>query len=324
MEQVKKVSVVLCTYNGEKYLREQIDSILNQTYPIYELIIRDDCSNDRTMDILSEYEHQYPFVKVYRNDYNRGCNQNFHDAIYQASGDYIAISDQDDIWFPMKIEKQIKKIIEKNSDMCFSDVISTSSYSEEQEFDYKPLPFTAETLLFRDTIPGHSMLIRRGFVETLRDWNGMTFYYDWWLAMNAALSDSIVKCEEPLVWHRVHSESAIAIAFKLQSNLQMKSKIAPYVLGIRCFFKLQKNESWQCFYQNVYNRTSEKKHPVLHEITELFDSRNPFELIKLCFLCMKYRRLVYPLPHTSKGFLFAIRGFFSPFICSYYNIQFLK
>ena len=60
----KKISVVMCTYNGEKYLREQIDSILAQTYPIYEFIVCDDSSNDHTMDILQEYASRYDFIKV--------------------------------------------------------------------------------------------------------------------------------------------------------------------------------------------------------------------------------------------------------------------
>ena len=100
----KTVSVVMCTYNGEKYLREQMDSILAQTYPIHEIIVCDDCSTDGTMNILQEYATKFPFIKVHRNTRNKGCNQNFHDIFYQVSKkvDYIAISDQDDICFQRK------------------------------------------------------------------------------------------------------------------------------------------------------------------------------------------------------------------------------
>ena len=62
----KTVSVVMCTYNGEKYLREQMDSILAQTYPIHEIIVCDDCSTDGTMNILQEYATKFPFIKVHR------------------------------------------------------------------------------------------------------------------------------------------------------------------------------------------------------------------------------------------------------------------
>lgn len=70
----KKISVVMCTYNGEKYLREQMDSILAQTYPIYEFIVCDDSSKDHTMDILQEYASRYDFIKVFQNQPNKGCN----------------------------------------------------------------------------------------------------------------------------------------------------------------------------------------------------------------------------------------------------------
>lgn len=96
---MKTVSIVMCTYNGEQFLREQLDSILAQTYPIHELIIQDDCSTDHTADIVREYARQYPFIRFHANISNLGFNRNFQDALSKAEGDYIAIADQDDIWY---------------------------------------------------------------------------------------------------------------------------------------------------------------------------------------------------------------------------------
>ncbi len=107
---MKTVSIVLCTYNGAQFLREQLDSIVKQTYPIYELIIQDDCSTDATTVIIEEYKERFPFIKFTKNDTNKGINFNFFSAINRATGDYIAISDQDDIWELDKIEKQINRI----------------------------------------------------------------------------------------------------------------------------------------------------------------------------------------------------------------------
>lgn len=95
---LKRVSVVLCTYNGEKYIREQLESIVSQTYPIHELLIQDDCSTDATPLIIEEYKEKYPFIRFYRNKNNLGFNRNFWKAFEKVTGDYIAISDQDDIW----------------------------------------------------------------------------------------------------------------------------------------------------------------------------------------------------------------------------------
>lgn len=72
------ISVVMCTYNGDKYLEQQIDSILCQTYPIHELIIQDDCSTDRTVTIIEAYQKRDPRVKLYINEAPLGFNYNFH------------------------------------------------------------------------------------------------------------------------------------------------------------------------------------------------------------------------------------------------------
>lgn len=316
------VSVVMCTYNGAKFLREQLDSILSQTYPIYELIVRDDGSQDGTMDILLEYAARHACIKVFQNVRNLGCNQNFHDALYQATGDYIAISDQDDIWFPQKIEKGVETIGTGNYDMCFSDVIATTSYTDKQVENYTALPFTAEALLFRNTIPGHAMLIKRSFIASLPEWDNMVFFYDWWLAVNAAVKDSIVKYDRPLAWHRLHEKSVTLMAGQAMAKKKNRSPIAPYILGVRYFFKVRRRKSWRCFYENIYRNTSESHHPVLHTVTRLLFSKNPLQLVRLCWVCMKHRREIYPVPHKGKRLIFMIRGFFTPFICSYYNANF--
>ena len=110
MNDSKRVSVVMATYNGEPYLREQLDSIVGQTYPIHELIVQDDGSTDRTIEIARSYEQQYPFVHVYVNEQNRGFQENFRTAVMLATGDFVALSDQDDVWFPEKIAKQVEAI----------------------------------------------------------------------------------------------------------------------------------------------------------------------------------------------------------------------
>lgn len=106
----KTVSVVLCTYNGAKYLREQLESVVNQTYPLHELLIQDDGSTDGTTGIAAEYAAKYPFVRCLQNDGKHGLNPNFFSAMRKATGDYIAICDQDDIWELDKIEKQVAAI----------------------------------------------------------------------------------------------------------------------------------------------------------------------------------------------------------------------
>ena len=100
------ISIALCTYNGSRYLKEQLDSIAGQTRLPSELIIRDDRSTDDTVDIARRFAETAPFaVKVHVNSENVGSTKNFELAIEGCSGDIIALSDQDDIWLPQKLER---------------------------------------------------------------------------------------------------------------------------------------------------------------------------------------------------------------------------
>ena len=94
----KMISIAMATYNGEKYLREQLDSILKQTYSDFELIICDDCSKDATWEILEKYAQNDQRIRIYKNKQNLGFKRNFEKAISLCKGKFIALSDQDDIW----------------------------------------------------------------------------------------------------------------------------------------------------------------------------------------------------------------------------------
>src|ERR1700743_1857825 len=104
------VSIALCTYNGAAYIEEQLDTLVNQSYPNCEIIVVDDCSKDNTVKILSEYADKYPQVRIHINEKNLGYTRNFEKAIRLCKGEYIALCDQDDIWDPQKIEMQVNGI----------------------------------------------------------------------------------------------------------------------------------------------------------------------------------------------------------------------
>jgi Glycosyltransferases involved in cell wall biogenesis len=92
-------SVALCTFNGEKFLRQQIDSILNQSMKVDEIVVCDDRSKDATIDILNGYQKKYPSVfKIYQNESNLGSVKNFERAVSLCSNEIIFLSDQDDFW----------------------------------------------------------------------------------------------------------------------------------------------------------------------------------------------------------------------------------
>lgn len=314
MNKPPTVSVVMATYNGEKFLREQIDSILNQTYPISELIIQDDCSTDSTPAICREYEAKYPVVHFYENEHNLGFNDNFRTATMRATGDFIALSDQDDVWFPEKIAKQVAAI--GNHDMCTCPICRGEApykaITEPDSDDVRP-----GTHVFR-CILGHSMLLKRDFAQEPFHWEG-TMFYDWSLTLHADWSNGIERVNEVLVFHRAHTNSYTT---HQQSFGRSVSNTAPYLHGLRYFRKLQHMPKFRnlCLYINENTKDCDEANMRLqHRLSTLLLSKSTFDYWRLCFLCMAKRKEIYYPARKAEGFRGLIHGFFYPAISAYYS-----
>ncbi|MDR3129903.1 MAG: glycosyltransferase [Tannerellaceae bacterium] len=201
-----KVSVVMCTYNGAKYLREQLESIIRQTYPIYEIIIQDDCSTDNTFEILKEYSKKYSHISISVNQQTIGINGNFFSAMNRATGDYIAISDQDDIWESHKIEKQIASIGDNWLSFHFS-----KPFSEDGSvvyFDDRQPNYGIERVIYQGPIPGHTMLLKREIIPMVSEESKKYFMYDHLFQMVTAAYGKIDFCNQILVHQRRHYKAA--------------------------------------------------------------------------------------------------------------------
>ncbi len=117
----KTIDILLATYNGEKYVAEQIDSILNQTYKNIHLIISDDCSTDNTRKILSQYENNER-VEIHLQENNLGYIKNFEFLLKQVKNELYMLSDQDDFWLKEKVEKSLELMKNEKCDMIFGDL----------------------------------------------------------------------------------------------------------------------------------------------------------------------------------------------------------
>ena len=106
------ISIALCTYNGERFVREQLDSLVNQTYKNIEIIAVDDHSSDQTFAILENYKSKFKNIRTFQNNANLGFRKNFEKALRECTGEYIALSDQDDVWRLDKIAVQMNLISE--------------------------------------------------------------------------------------------------------------------------------------------------------------------------------------------------------------------
>ncbi len=250
-EKFPEVSVALCTYNGEHYLREQLDSILKQDYlHISEIVCIDDNSSDNTWSILNEYAKQYNQFRIYRNETNEGYIKNFQKALSLTTKKYIAISDQDDVWYPTKISKLIEAI--GDSLMVYSDneYIDGKGRCLEKRFsDFINLQKTTSCLNFAlfNAISGHTMMIDRDLLNIALPFSP-DVPYDFWLGFHAAQFGEIQYVDEPLVGYRQHQNNALgAIGHssekgdsefsrmkKSQTRVEIFSKIiAPHLINER-------------------------------------------------------------------------------------------
>ena len=221
------ISIAMATYNGEKYLAEQLDSILTQTVQDFELIVCDDCSSDATVEILNRYAEEDKRIKVFVNDENLGFKKNFEKAIRLCSGEYIALSDQDDVWLPEHLEKLLNLIGDADIACGNADLVNANGYRIRQRLSENGHLFCLyekDLLLYRiiclyDPFQGASMLIRSGFLKNtgiLPIPKGV-LYHDAWFAACACVQRGINYTFEIITLYRQHGDNSSGV--KKQWNL---------------------------------------------------------------------------------------------------------
>lgn len=203
------ISIGLCTFNGGAFLREQLESLVNQTYRPLELRIRDDQSTDLTVEIIWEFQRKYSFIHIIQNPVRMGFQKNFELVFKDCQGDFIAPSDQDDVWESDKLEKLYHAISDHQMVYHDSELIDETGkvlgYRISNKFQLgawaHQIPF-----LFFNCISGHSMLFRRSLLDLSLPIPEAGFY-DHWLAWVALENGTIGYCPEALVKYRQHSSN---------------------------------------------------------------------------------------------------------------------
>lgn len=240
MTDTVKISIALCTYNGEQFLRTQLDSILAQSFLNWELVVVDDVSTDGTWDILQDYAAKDGRFKLFRNEKNLGYNRNFQKALGFCEGDYIAICDQDDIWHPDKLKLQLAGI--GNSLLIYhdSEFIDRSGdpmglkISDKFHFYRGSSP---EAFLYLNCVSGHAILMKKDLLtKALPFPDG--FHYDQWLAFVAASAGSVDFVAKVLVQYRQHERNTTDILARRKTERSRDLKLA----------ELEKESAWiaQC------------------------------------------------------------------------------
>jgi glycosyltransferase involved in cell wall biosynthesis len=214
----------MTTYNGEKFLQEQLDSFLEQTKLPDELVVCDDGSTDASLHILEKFQNRAPFlVKIYCNVQNLGSTKNFEKAIRLCSGEVIFLSDQDDVWLPKKVER-LTAVLEEHPEYSyiFSDVFIVDEALHPLGYTmWEHVNFThaqrkmfskgrqIEVLLKHNVVTGMTMAFRaeiKGWVTPFPE----NCVHDAWIALLSSASGAVGRfIEDCLVQYRQHTGQLI-------------------------------------------------------------------------------------------------------------------
>ncbi len=225
MEQ-QKVQILMSTYNGEKYLREQVDSLLRQTYSNIEILIRDDGSKDATIAILDKYSKKYSNVKVFKEN-NIGVIDSFFSLLKRSEADYIAFCDQDDIWLENKVEKAIEKLqhAKEPALYCSNKILIDADNQVIAENHGKYLTPSFENAVVECICTGCTAVLNKKLVEIIRQnipQNAMM--HDWWCYMVAAYCGKVIFDKNSYIWYRQHGNNEIGASDKFWNTVKAKAK----------------------------------------------------------------------------------------------------
>lgn len=271
------ISIAMATYNGEKYLKEQLDSILEQSYPIYEIVIVDDCSTDGTFSILQDYAQKFSNITVLQNESNLGVRKTFEKALLNTSGDYVALSDQDDVWLKDKVKILLDTIGDAmvvHSDSIIVDhrlqVLAKSHFLVSKKlkkstfFDY----------LLNSNITGCTMMVSRDLLDNCLPFRTYSLPHDWYLTYYAAYKNSIKFVSKPLMYYRQHGSNVSGIAKKtfeeyIQSNREIATGIHEILKD--SYFEDNLDAKFMIAYKNS---VWQKKLMPLSTLSYLLDKKN--------------------------------------------------
>jgi len=215
------ISVCIATYNGDKYIKEQLDSILCQLTEKDEIIISDDSSTDKTVKIIKSYKDNR--INILENKNFKSPIFNFESSLKKAKGDVIFLADQDDIWRLDKVDV-IKKYMQKY-DLVLSDAIVVDASGKELHPSFYKLNKSKKGLinnLFKNSYLGCAMAFNRSILEKLLPFPKDIPMHDWWIGMVGEMCGETFFIEEKLISYRRHGNNISATGEKSKYRLLTK------------------------------------------------------------------------------------------------------
>lgn len=282
---MSNIDILMASYNSEKYIESQIDSILNQTYNDYHIYINDDISTDSTLNILQNYKKQYNNIfSISQNSKRQGIKENFSTLMDKSNADYIMFADHDDVWFDNKIEITYKEMtaLEKKYSatiplLVFTDKTVTDSslniinhsHNKSEKLNTKNISFNR--LLMGNVVSGCTIMINKPLKEICGHINKNAIMHDYWIALTAAAFGHISYIDKPTMYYRQHGSNTLgAKSYSLKFALQ-KLKAGRKNMQQAVFQNIMQAECFLYQYENILNSNQKK---ILKEFINLKNKRN--------------------------------------------------
>ena len=204
----KRISVVMATYNGEKYIEKQLESILKQLNDNDEVVISDDCSTDKTKNILKKYAANYSNIKLLDGP-RKGVIKNFENALKNAKGDIIFLSDQDDIWVDGKVEKILCEF-SKGYDLILHDasiVDENEKVLEDSFFKHRNSKKGFLNNLIKNSYLGCCMAFNKDILKVALPFPDNIEMHDWWIGLVTEKIGNVSLLKEKFLLYRRHGNN---------------------------------------------------------------------------------------------------------------------
>ena len=293
----KKIDILMATYNGEKYLAEQLDSIINQTYHNWNLLIRDDNSTDRTLEIIQDYQKKDNRIKLLKdNKGNLGIVRNFEELLKSSESEFIMFSDQDDIWVENKLDMYLKMIekIKNKGFMIHSDAIlfdkNKSNILKDTFISKKAINKGLENVFFNYFVQGATILISKEIKNFILPFPKEVYLHDRYIHLISELFFERIFVNKALIYYRQHGDNQIGAKNTIRELLSKR------------YFDERDRQLIKVIYNKYGSLLTEDKKKLIEEYFKITDiEKNRFNR----FLNLKKSKINIPL---KKQISFIVKG----------------
>lgn len=287
----------MATYNGEKYLAEQLDSIINQTYHNWNLLIRDDSSTDRTLEIIQDYQKKDNRIKLLKdNKGNLGIVKNFEELLKNSESEFIMFSDQDDIWIENKLDMYLKMIekIKNKGFMIHSDAIlfdkNKSNILKDTFISKKAINKGLENVFFNYFVQGATILISKEIKNFILPFPKEVYLHDRYIHLISELFFERIFVNKALIYYRQHGDNQIGAKNTIRELLSKR------------YFDERDRQLIKIIYNKYGSLLTDDKKKLIEEYFKITDiEKNRFNR----FLNLKKSKISIPL---KKQISFIVKG----------------